>query len=202
VKQSLSCPNCGSQITTDQQFCGICGAKLTAATIETAGSCSSCGAFLNPGQTICTDCETKLYGVKPALAATPQQVVADIPVIVPDSTSQMIDQTAKKANINVATRIRKYGTLNLAAIIFQIIGWIVLVLGSLASIVMIIFVLMGGGFQLMIPEGASIVGTGAIILAIICLFASLLYGLIFLAFAELFYTVVEIARNTIAEYLS
>ena len=201
MKQFVSCPNCGSQITADQQFCGICGAKLTAATIETAGSCPSCGAFLNPGQTICADCGAKLYEVNPAIASTPQQVMADIPVPAPVSTSQIADQTAKKANINFKTSIRKYGTLSLAAIVFQIIGWIVLVLGSLASFVMIIFVLMGGGFQLMIPDGASIVGTGAIILAIICLFASLLYGLIFLAFAELFYAVVEIARNTMTEYL-
>jgi len=48
-----SCPNCGSEIDPDDQFCGSCGGSLN------EKKCNSCGAVLQPKDTFCRKCGSK-----------------------------------------------------------------------------------------------------------------------------------------------
>jgi hypothetical protein len=93
------------------------------------------------------------------------------------------------------TTPRKRSILSAAAIIFQIFGWIILVFGILASIAMAVFAGMGGSFMPAVPSLVSLGGIAAIGVAVSGIIASLVYGLGFLAFAEICYAVMNIEKS-------
>ena len=164
MRQSLSCPNCGAPILADQQFCGMCGAKLLNITAEAVPS------------------------------AGPQpQVPVNEPIMVQPTFA---NRRASKSESRPQTRTkeRKYGLLSFSAITFQVLGWIIMIVGGLASTAMIVFAVIGGGFQPLIGGIPSLLGGWAIGLGFGSLVVAFITGLIFLAFAELFYAAIDISK--------
>jgi hypothetical protein len=80
----------------------------------------------------------------------------------------------------------KYGLLRFAAIVFQVLGWIILV-GGIAGTLYVALSGMDTGFAWRYARIAILVG-GIIV--------SLITGLTYLAYAELFKAVVNIEKNT------
>jgi hypothetical protein len=89
---------------------------------------------------------------------------------------------------------RKYTILRIAAVIFQIFGWIVLVGGIAASIAMAVFAGIGGSFETIIG-GQALIGWAAIGAAIGGIIVSLIYGFGLLAFAGICNAIIDIARS-------
>ena len=247
MQQMFSCPGCGANVVEGQQFCGLCGAKLSDVALKSESICPGCGANVVEGQQFCGICGTRLDEVskqppdkKPSqdIAATgiasgyekqfttpvaepAQPVVSETlqhtertpfaagtqstgePVVVTGSTtesSMYAPVTEQIAPRRRAVSRRTYSILKVAAIIFQIFGWIILVGGILVSIGMAIFAGIGGKFISVVPELFSLEGVMAIGVAIGGIVASLLYGFGFLAFAELCYAVIDIIHHTSDRY--
>jgi predicted amidophosphoribosyltransferase len=55
------CPNCGEQISGDDQFCGRCGKKIPPA----VPLCPKCGAEFQTGNKFCGECGQNLPGSQP-----------------------------------------------------------------------------------------------------------------------------------------
>jgi hypothetical protein len=239
MKQSLICPNCNSAITADQQFCGICGAKLVGTSQQQTETqqpqtssksksesqtqtqsqsqlepqnqpqsqaptitCLNCGSPMAQGQAVCTVCGFNMYEPQPIPVATPQpspmqQAISSTPVFSSDVQAPVapLQVTSAPRPVGREGRINRYGLLSFAAIIFQVIGWIIWIGGGIASIAMIIFALMGGGFQPIIPGIGNILGGAAVVTGFVSLLVSLFTGLVFTAFADLFNATVEIVKN-------
>ena len=243
MHQRLTCPGCGTQITADQQFCGICGTKLSGVAQKQEAVCPGCGSPITSGQSFCGVCGTKMTAgdvgqaktqpaddVSPEKSETPPVEVKTPPVItrVPPASargSTAVDHTAQTAemppsgvseapamyasqpieqDISFAGRgeqmiertgpsQRRYGILRVAAVIFQIFGWIILVGGILASIAMAVFAAIGGSFITMFG-GQSLAGTTAIGIAVGGIVVSLLYGFGLLAFAGICNILIDLAR--------
>ena len=137
--------------------------------------CPNCG-MESAGLQFCTACGTRLP------AASKQQVWEPQPA-----------PSAKPA-AREAAPARKYGTLRAAATICRIIGWVVMVGGSLFSIALAVIGVQGAGeFSEFIPGGA---GLGVVGIAIVGVIVSILYGLFLVAFADLCYVLMDIERNT------
>lgn len=202
MQQALSCPNCGSTVTVEQQFCGVCGTSLAGMVEQIAANCPNCNAPVSPGQRFCGICGTSFTsGGEPVKLARqqPKKEMKEVPVTRPKTTEPAVStavavETKKRASDT--PRESNYGFLRGASILFQIIGWIVLVGGVISSIGMIVFALLGGGFQPIIQGLGNIVGGTAIIVGAALLVFSIIYGIAFLAFGQLCSTVIEIAKNT------
>jgi DNA-directed RNA polymerase subunit RPC12/RpoP len=188
MQQTVKCPNCGSPNAAGQQFCTACGAGLAGVMPPQAMTCPNCGSPTAVGQQFCTTCGTNLLGRGKQQVLGRQQV----PSARPETTR--------------VTLSRKYGVLSGAAIIFTIVGWVVLVGGSLFSIVMTVLAsqdIAGMASLINIISGvariAGISGIGGIGLAVMTfggVICSLLLGLFFLAFGELFRAVLDIEKRT------
>jgi hypothetical protein len=165
MRQSLSCPNCGAPIMADQQFCGMCGAKLSNVAAEAAAS----------------------------PAPQPQTSVSEPVIVQPTFANRRASKIESRPQTK--TKEKKYGLLSFSAITFQVLGWIIMIVGCLASIAMIVFAAIGGGFQPLIPGISSILGSWAIGLGFLSLVVALITGLIFLAFAELFFATIDILKS-------
>ena len=165
MQQSLNCPSCGSPVLADQQFCGICGTKL-----------------FNPNANPTSNIPSQ------------QSLSSNEPVVMPVTPVSQTVGTGK-TRVTAETKSNKYSFLSFAAATFQVFGWIIMILGGLASIAMIVFALMGGGFQPIIPGISNILGGWAVLLGFGCLVISLVTGLVFLAFADLFIAVLDISKN-------
>jgi hypothetical protein len=229
MTQSASCPNCGSPISEQQQFCGICGAKLTGFVQPQQNICPGCGSSITPEQQFCGVCGANLSAgglQQPADVQPPTEPAAApkiAPVTVADASSAgenastategspatpgKVAQGAEGEGIQPEKRPARsrtmdrgmsarppYTFLRIAAVIFYIVGWIVLVGGCLASIGMGVFAGIGGKFVTIIPGFTSLEGMLAISIAIGGLIASLVYGFAFLAFAQICRAVVDITR--------
>ncbi|MEJ2740244.1 MAG: zinc-ribbon domain-containing protein [Dehalococcoidia bacterium] len=244
MHQRLTCPGCGTQIAEDQQFCGICGTKLSGVVQSKETVCTGCGSPIAAGQSFCGVCGTKLpeSESKQAEAQTATDVssakretspvdIQAAPLItqVPPAAakeSAIMDETAQSTTIPPSTvseppplyenqpvepglyyagrgdqimnraepSHRKYTILRIAAVIFQIFGWIVLVGGVVASIAMAVFAGIGGTFETMIG-GQALIGWAAIGAAIGGVIVSLIYGFGLLAFAGICNAIVDIARS-------
>jgi hypothetical protein len=89
---------------------------------------------------------------------------------------------------------RQYGVLRAVATIYKIIGWVVMVGGSIFSIALAVIGVQGAGaFSQFIPWDA---GLGMVGIAIVGVIVSILYGLFLVAFADLCYVLMDIERNT------
>jgi uncharacterized Zn finger protein (UPF0148 family) len=242
MHQRLTCPGCGTQITAEQQFCGICGTKLSGVAQKQDTMCPGCGSPIAAGQSFCGICGTRLaemeadrtqaqpaadimYGkseVPPVEMKTPPLITqvppasakeratitgaaqAAIPPSAVNQAPAMYESQPAEQEMAFANRSepmmsktepsrRKYHVLRVAAVIFQIFGWIVLVGGILASIAMAVFAGIGGSF-ITIFGGQSLAGMTAISIALGGIVISLLYGFALLAFAAICNAIVDIVH--------
>ena len=60
MEQSVKCPNCGSENSVAQKFCGTCGAKLVTEAQQQKIKCPNCGSQNPTTQQFCGACGTKL----------------------------------------------------------------------------------------------------------------------------------------------
>ncbi len=96
-----------------------------------------------------------------------------------------------------AIPVRKYAALKGVATIYRIIGWVVMVGGSLFSIALAVIAAQGTEeLKQFIPWAQ---GVGMVGIAIVGVIASVLYGLFLIAFAELCYVLMDIEENTRAK---
>jgi hypothetical protein len=187
MQQTLNCPSCGSPITDSQQFCGICGTQLLHVVQEPE--------IMQPVQTVPDE-------------TTSAPVVGDISQTTPDTqyvaaSAPMAGTAPPVENRKPATRDtsssgwsevgspRKTGILRVAGVILLVIGWIVLIVGSLASIAMAVFAFMGGQLVSLIPGIGNLGGNEAITVGVIGLVLSLVFGFGLIALSEISFTVID-----------
>ena len=202
MHQVLICPGCGSQIVEGQQFCGVCGTKLASAAQQQSTTCSKCGSPISAGQQFCGVCGTKLSaGVQQPPVVVLEPETATTESVTPtemEGTPSVIEDTSVTADAapsGVVASPRKHVILSVYKVIFQVLGWIILVIGCLSSIAMGVFAGMGGAFMPVVPGMATIEGITVIGAAVGGVIVSLLYGFGFLALAELCHTVIAIEKG-------
>lgn len=89
---------------------------------------------------------------------------------------------------------RKYGVLRIVSSVYRIIGWVVMVGGTLFSVGLVIIAAQGDGvLQDFIPLSSAV---GLVGIAVAGAVASILYGLFMLAFADLCSLLLDIEQNT------
>ncbi len=81
------CPECGSPIDDDADFCYRCGCKKSKATVQfnngfQAGACPNCGAEVHEGEMFCRHCGSPLNSASPLKVDT-NGTVALILALVP-----------------------------------------------------------------------------------------------------------------------
>jgi hypothetical protein len=86
----------------------------------------------------------------------------------------------------------KYNFLRLAATIFKIIGWILLIVGIIGSLIAGV----AGGFLGNFADNLASGALGGIVLAILGIIFSVIIWVSLLAAAELLYVLMDIERNT------
>jgi hypothetical protein len=118
-----------------------------------------------------------------------------LPVVVvqqPVAETQPI--TSAQPAVKEAAATGKYGVLRAVATIYRIIGWVVMIGGSLFSIALAVLAFSGSGtLSDIVPLSA---GMGTVGIAIVGLIASILSGLFLVAFADVCYVLIDIERNT------
>jgi RNA polymerase subunit RPABC4/transcription elongation factor Spt4 len=199
MQQEVSCPNCGARIPEGQEFCGACGTSFSKETPSSTATCPGCGAVINPEQRYCGVCGTQLIGeaaqpqakpAEPAPAAVPQTKTVETEKATEEDKSTKVRPTPQQK-----TTVEGYGMLNFTTIVFRIVGWIILIGGCLVSIAIIVFAIIGGGFQTLIPGLDTLIGDTAIAVGIGGFIFSFVYGLAFIAFAELCRAVIRIVNQ-------
>jgi len=139
-------------------------------------TCPGCGAQ-SVGDQFCTVCGTRL------------PIVTKQEVLEPEPAPAAAEPTARKA-----VPARKYGALRAVATVYRIIGWVVMVGGTLFSIALAVIAVQGAGeFSEFIPWG---VGMGTAGIAAAGVVVSILVGLFLVAFADLCYVLIAIESNT------
>ena len=211
MQQTVMCPNCGSQNAAGQQFCTTCGTKLAPGgqqqawqsqqtsvvpqatrgadevnSVQQAVTCPSCGSPNAAGQQFCTSCGAKLSLGGPQAKQAPDAAVLT------------------KEEATLPQRTRRYTILGASAIIFRIMGWVILVGGILGSIVLAVMAALGsmGNLVDLLDEGLSFIGisgvagAGLAVMVFGSIIGSLLWGLGLLAFADLCKAIIVIDDNT------
>jgi hypothetical protein len=137
--------------------------------------CPNCGKEC-AGLQFCTACGTRLSG------ASKHQVEEPPPA---PNASPMAREYAPS---------RKYGALRAVATIYKIVGWVVVVGGTLFSIALAVIGAQGSGeFSDFIPWGTSL---GMVGIAVVGVVVSILGGLFLVAFADLCHVLMDVERNT------
>ncbi len=131
--------------------------------------CPHCGAD-SAGPQFCTTCGERLPGAIPQPVQEPQPAVKG---------------TAPTG---------KYGALKAAATVYRIIGWVVMIGGSLFSIALAVLALGASGTLAEIMPLSA--GLGTLGIALVGLIASILVGLFLIAFANLCHVLIDIEMNT------
>lgn len=186
MQQMLTCPKCGAQNAEGQKFCVDCGARLASGIQQQTAVCANCGLQNTAGQKYCVACGGKLSGGGQQQVSVTQQAPSAPPVTADAKLSQ------------------KYALLSITAIIFRIIGLVVLVGGILGSLALAVLAVQGAMPELMdlLDRGMEILGVvevagaGLAVLVFGSIVGSLLCGLGFLAFSELCNAVITIEENT------
>jgi hypothetical protein len=138
--------------------------------------CPHCGRD-SSGPQFCTICGERL----PVVVV--QQPVGETQLVAPAGAAAK--ETAPSG---------KYGALRAVATVYRIIGWVVMVGGSLFSIALGVMALGAtGALTDFLPLSA---GLGTVGIAVVGLIASVLSGLFLLAFADVCYVVIDIEKNT------
>lgn len=160
-------------------------------------TCANCGSEGSASQRFCTNCGATLPEAAATQVVTPQQQEQPWSI-----------QPGPGAEVTPVERIavppRKYVLLGATAIIFRIIGWVVLVGGILGSIAIAVLASQGAMPGLvnlldtsMATVGVSgIAGAGLAVFVLVGIINSLLLGLGLLAFSELSSAVMAIDENT------
>lgn len=172
--QFTACPYCGA-LSLGMKFCTNCGAMLHVVATQAPAVCPRCGA-LNPGMQFCTNC-----GVRSTMP----------PPQAPTAPSTMPPPPKKEAGVP-----RKYGALRAVATIFRIIGWVILIGGSLLSIAAGVLMTTGVTFlEEELPQ-LNTASTEVIAIALGGIIVSVVYGLLALAFADICSVLMDIEANT------
>jgi RNA polymerase subunit RPABC4/transcription elongation factor Spt4 len=203
MQQELICPNCGARVMEGQRFCGACGANFASDVPPSANTCPGCGSVISPDQRYCGVCGAQLNGIseppppqsKPAPLSEPPAPIPQSKPIEEEKAPVVTKEIKLETTVVSRAPAVKYGMLNFAVIIFRIVGWVLLIGGCLGSIAIIVFALLGGGFQPLIPGWDTLTGDLAVGLGIGSFVVSFVYGLAFIAFAELCRVVAGIAGN-------
>jgi hypothetical protein len=148
-------------------------------------TCPNCGVQ-SAGHQFCTSCGTRLP------SAVQQQVWQAQPA------------PGDQAVVKEAAPPRRYVLLGVAAIIFRIIGWVVLVGGIIGSIAVAVLAAQGAmeGLKNLLDRGVGILGMegvtgiGLAVFVFGGVIGSLLCGLGLLAFADLCSAVIAIDEHT------
>jgi hypothetical protein len=142
--------------------------------------CPSCGADCT-GPIFCNTCGTRL-------PLPISQIVTEQPVTSPVTSPQ------QAAGPKQARPTVKYTALRAVATVYRIIGWVVVVGGSLFSIALGVMALTATGTLAdLFPLGA---GPGTVGIAIAGLIISILSGLFLVAFADVCSVLIDIEKNT------
>lgn len=189
MQQNLICPGCGSTINANQRYCGICGTKLfDSKPMVGVLTCPNCGSPLAEGQQFCGVCGSKVAipDVVPAMEKyAPGSPDAEV-ALVSNEKDKVSGQEKRKALVGYKDQVRDYGLFNAGGAVFLSLGWIILILGCLASIALIVLAAMGGGFRLLFGD-FNILGTPAIIIGSVGFVLSLITGFEFLVIGRLCY---------------
>ena len=148
-------------------------------------NCPSCGAQ-GAGHQFCTNCGARLPSISQQQAWGVQ----------PTPSAPTVEGRAATPS--------QYMLMTVAATIFKIIGWVVLVGGTLGSIGVAVLAAQGAMKELtsLLDRGMAILGVGGIagiglaVLALVGVTGSILGGLGLLAFADLCNAVISINENT------
>lgn len=175
--QPATCPYCAAP-TFGMRFCTNCGAALHTAIAQPGVVCPNCGAP-SLGMQFCTNCGIRLTTQPPP----------------PQAPSAPVAEAAPVARKEVKAA-RKYAALRVITTIYRVLGWILLIGGSLLSIAA--GIVMGTGTELLgqnLPQ-FSLTGTEAIVAAVGGVILSVLTGLVALAFADVCSVLMDIEANT------
>lgn len=137
--------------------------------------CPHCGAD-SAGPQFCTTCGERL------------PVVTQQPVWEPQPAP------AAEPALREARPSGRYGALRAVATVYRIIGWVVMIGGSLFSIALAVIAL--GGTEALTDFIPLSAGLGTVGIAVVGLIASILSGLFLVAFADLCYVLIDIEKNT------
>jgi len=140
--------------------------------------CPSCGKE-SAGPQFCTTCGTRL------------------PVVSQQEVWEPQPEPVAKPTPRKAAPTTKYGALRAVATVYRIVGWVLMVGGTIFSIALAVIAAQGTGeFGEFIPwsTGPEMVGV-----AIAGVVASILVGLFLLAFSGLCYVLMDIENNTRSE---
>lgn len=136
--------------------------------------CPHCGNE-SAGPQFCTTCGERLPIAIPQPAQDTQPVAPPVPEVKKPITSL------------------KFGALRAVATVYRIIGWVVMIGGSLFSIALAI---MSVGASGALTDFLPVTGLGTVAIAIVALIASILAGLFLVAFADVCYVLIDIEQNT------
>ena len=137
--------------------------------------CPHCGAD-SAGPQFCTTCGERL------------------PVAIQQPVWEPQPAAPAKPAVRESRPSGKYGALRAVATVYRIIGWVVMIGGSLFSIALAVLALGGtGALTDFIPLSA---GLGTVGIAVVGLIASILSGLFLVAFADVCYVLIDIEKNT------
>jgi len=143
-------------------------------------TCPGCGAQ-SIGNQFCTVCGTRL----PVASQTEVWESRPAPVAEPETIEI------------AAVPIRNYGALRAVATVYRIIGWVVMLGGTIFSIALAVIAAQGmEELVAFIPVGA---GLGVVGIAIVGVVVSILLGLFLIAFADLCCVLIDIEGNTRSE---
>jgi hypothetical protein len=136
--------------------------------------CPHCGAD-SAGPQFCTTCGEIL------------------PVVVQQPVTEPQPAAPAKPAVKKTVPSGKYGALRAVATVYRIIGWVVMVGGSLFSIALAVLALGSTGALTDFPPLSAGLGT---VIAVAGLIGSILSGLFLIAFADICYALIDIEKNT------
>ena len=137
--------------------------------------CPNCGADA-AGPVFCTTCGSRLPPIV-------QQVSPETQPVAPGKPA------TKESSVPV-----KYGALRAVATVYRIIGWVIMVGGSLFAIALAVIAAgVTGSMTDFLPISG---GVGTVAIAIVGLIASILIGLFLVAFADVCNVLTDIEKNT------
>lgn len=145
--------------------------------------CPGCGRD-SAGPQFCTACGTRL--------PIPQQqpVVEPRPATVLEPRTEPVAKPIQRVPVPSA----KYGALKAVATVYRIIGWVLMVGGTIFSIALAVIALQGtGAFTEFIPWST---GPGVVGIALVGVVISILFGLFMIAFADLCHVLMDMESNT------
>jgi len=117
-----------------------------------------------------------------------------LPAAIPQPVQDTQPATPAKPAVKETVTSGRYGALRAVATVYRIIGWVVMIGGSLFSIALAVLALSGtGALADIVPLDA---GMSTVVIAVVGLIGSILAGLFLVAFADVCYVLIDIEKNT------